>query len=552
MSTSITSPQTLKNVAATLVTVSSYTAEKNNRPMQKPISKVVNTLVDNAHSMTNEEAVAALYDVLLQANQESLKANYPEHDDMRHSEKHNIEPSESELRASVLPVYGKDDTDALAMLVASIDTVQHGLYGSDTQMIHDELEKARNAALEGMVLSTSLKHRMLEGRDMPTPSDVAESLTRLYAHGDSLYQQEAGASNTFETLKGINVYDMNNWGNDIFIKMYHQAMNSQPLIAPLEQTTLPGPTVRDLRQGNYAITSDIPMASLSDADTVNEAILFMKNRSQFAPVFAQDGRPATAGEKASVAAAFARLSSYHIGATQSLRIEPFRNKIDMTFDEARKLIEDENKPQYTYVAVMLGDLPELNGKENVATPDTPRRISELKSYINESKGRMMLLGKNNKDDIAVIRRVHPNATTLPVVLSKNDEKHLSRERINTVSASQFLLHNATLSAYDKLELPRHDMSFDKQTLVKQIVKECERVLPGVGEEMRESIGKAVDDNEIYYHPSMVITDIERNLPPEQRKALQQKGEPVPLTAPPERQPEDNELPLSKPALQRPG
>lgn len=517
MSVSITHPQTLKNISATLVSlISGDNDVAPSRSLQRQARSAVTKLADPTGVESPDVLAAKVYNALLSANKSALVAKYPDTETARQTSKALKSLSVAD---NALPIasFTKDRPEALAFFLVNIGRAMHGYHepadGSNEQNCFNALVKLNEAAVQAIVLSNS------PSQEIPTVPELAESMTRLYAGGDYLYGMQSGATMMMRRLTAISNQIAEYDGDDTLLTLYAQGRQKTHFTLPFGETVWDKTSVRSQRIGDYRVSGDIPYPVQADVDRINIALEFIRNRLQIVPLLDADMNALDQDQQQHVKSVFERFSLAHQVETQTLRVEPYLNKTDLPFKEAQQKVLSEQTENIPYYVVALNDMPSV--PDNVGGhPQTPQRIRQLQEM---TKAGAMVLDPTT-DDLAVVKSVYPEANVLTFNVSKEDSKFIksSYGGVSLSTAAMFVLHATIDKAYNALGLPDQDSVLSPQQIANQVNKSLQAVLPGFGDDSLPAVSESISN--VYQTAKYTSLVLERNVPEHLKKMLNKSGE----------------------------
>jgi hypothetical protein len=521
MSTSVTHPQTLKTVAATIAAIASGQTPHSaiSQALQPHAQKMVTDIGAVTGQKSDVQDVAfSVYEALRAMNHTSLFANYPKLDSMRHDDSHNLTAQDfnvDNLSDNVVLSPEHSKVDSMIFLRSCLDQIDQGHYEVITNYnLSANLKRMDSAIGQAMTLST---------RNPPLPSTVAESLTRMQTNGDYIHDLQNGSRSSFEQLTLIADDSNQVSGADVFMKMYVQANSEAETIALPLNGQLQGPSVRSLRTGEYNLSGDIPYPTQEDADTINRAIDVVRNAISSAKLVDSQGADLFPYQSDHARSVYNHFADNHQRSSNQLSGKEFHGLTHLPFTMALKSVAVRHVQRHEYTLLLDGSIPNI-ASESKPNHSIPERVRHIQAMQSETKGKLMILKGNDEFEIANLQQRFPNTHAIPVLLSDKDVESLPR----TVSPAQFLLHNLVHQLHENQE---NGALFSLPALEKALLEHLPSLLPGVDETIKSSVIDALSQSEPYWNASFIATRIEDNLPHTAKVALREPGGLTSLSGP---------------------
>lgn len=541
MSVSITPVQTLKTVAASVVSLSRM--DTANAPGLRNAARSAKRMVEaishnrNVDPMATAEVQAhAVYDAMRALNFSSFIAQYPSsYEDYKDNFAPLLDAKDFDFSRDAVPFKGAEGMDGMAFLRCSLDRVEHGLYGEVTN--HN---LSQNLAALGRDLGRAMA--INSSVAIPTPSELAESITRLRAHGDYLYDMQSGASEVFKKLDTFGI-GVNNefYGDDTLLRTFLEATTNPDSMTVPVNSVPKGPSVAELRQGNYRVTGDIPYPTQSDMDTLNKAVEYTKAKLMTLPLVGTNGEALSEMESRRVRTQFANFASDQLWHGQQARFKPFTSLTHHSFPEASGIVNSNklvrNNELFMVVDASYGLLP-VYEESPTDRKDVSKNVRAIENAIDKTGGKAQLV---RKDDLDLIVEQGLNVQALSIFLSNDEVRELGSQRVPVMSAGQYLLNTAVHNACDTLRndegkipsLVRHVNDSPDALLGSDlagiIVEELKKTVPGVEDGVVDSIREAVGKQYPTSSATWLRGEIERNMDTFARNALFSAGEIKPLS-----------------------
>lgn len=448
MSTSLTSHQLAKNVAATLLNMQKPGVYgKHLQSMNKSAAAALTALVPHWKLLSEKDQLSKVYEAILSTNIASFKDAYPD----LHSEYDlTISPlniDDSEIAALAYPTTGASGLQGMAFLSASLDTITHGHHGD---AVSKELRDALNALGQQIISSLVLHAKMYANNSFSLPSieQVAESITRLYAHGDFLFGMQAGAANTFRMLPAMASDPENNWGDDIFLAMYKQVLQSSQIALPINKGELyPKSQARAYKNSEYRITSDIPYPTQADADLVAAAAEYLRNRLSFIHLTDANGVPLEPYEKERAVQVYTNFANTLQKSSQYLRLEATWKYINLPYPDASAKLEASRQPTIDCLLVHQDPLPPINADHH-RRMDLTERVSALTNLISNSGGRIIVVDPDSGMTDEQVKQVLPYAHVSHYPLSQQDIDQMRYANIQTHTPVEMVIRQTLYNVFD--------------------------------------------------------------------------------------------------------
>ena len=536
MSVSITHPQILKDVAATLATLA--TDEPYVGP-SRSLPRVANEMLrELGFDLTLDRDILAgqVYNTLKLANADSLISMYPNNEENARQRAEDLERLDS--KAHFIPCEEKGPllTPALSSFVAKLSVLMHGHHDEvpGLQNLHDWLHRVSVYAINAMVLDNK------PSGSVPTVQELAESLTRLSANGDYLYGEQSALRNMLRVLPSMSNQIAEYDGDSVLLTLYKQTRESTFFTLPFGNETWKMDTLIDNRIGKYNVSGDIPYAVQADADLVNMALLHINNDLQMKPLLNTDLYNLTPEQQKQVKSTFSRFILKHMTESQSQRFEPYSYYAHLSFNEAREAIARDQAPSHHYVLVSSNDpvvLPENVGGH----PQDPERYRQIRSVVSPT----VMLVKPDTGDLDAVKAIMPTVKTTDVYLNKLEKRYVTSGYLRPVTAAEFAFSATVAKAYADLGLPNKETPLSHEQVARKINDELKSVLPGFGTNSMEAVSLGVKS--LGHSAAEVVSNIKAELPELLREMLRQHGEvklPVPSQESPSEKIDHGDVTLS--------
>jgi len=543
MSVSITPVQTLKTVAASVVNLSRLDPAKEPglRNAVRSARRMVSDILQNRKETTidsPEEQAAAIYDVMRAENKAALIARHPSpevHGIYLDKFAPSLDGKDFNMAIDAVRLRGHEGMEGMAFLRCNMNHLRHGHHDPvDDNNLSQNLAALDRDLGRAMALNSAVA--------MPTPSKLAESITRIQAHGDYLYGMQSGASTMFEKLDSFGVdahYEF--YGADTLLRTYLEASTNPDSITVPVGGRMNGVTVYGLREGNYRVTNDIPYPTQEDMDTLNKAVEYTKAKLMTLPLVGPDGAALDDVDTRNVRIQFSGFASAQLHEGQSFRMSAFYQHVDKPFHEAAKLVHNDRFARNNELMMVIdgssGLLPVYH-ESPTDRKDVSKHVRAIENAITKTGGKAQLV---SPADYALLENSGANVQALSVFLSNSEVRELPSQHISIMSAGQYLLNMAVQSAVDNLRndegkitsLERHPNDSPDalmgQDLSSLIVEKLKQTLPGVSDGVVESVREAVGKQPPGVTATSVVWGIESKLDTFAKQALLTKGELKPLS-----------------------
>ncbi|OUV23548.1 MAG: hypothetical protein CBC55_00740 [Gammaproteobacteria bacterium TMED95] len=541
MSTTITDDQTLRNVAATLHSVST----DNGNKLQASAQKLLHSI-----SLDKGTALPTVEDVhvdLRERNLRSIEENYP------HLEEHlALAKSQSmspvDVERDSIPL---SNVDGLLFFIQQLGRIEQGLFGeqfSDLEGSIEELTEALSFRLA--VLNTP------DYNAQPTPDirDIVDKVSQLGAHGDYLYGLQNGFRTLIAQLELAASSPGMHFGDDIFIAMLDQAYKSGPLVLPTGASKFDTSVRHSLRNPNYNITSDVPMPNQAVADDVSRAMAFLAHRLDVVDLLDTDENKVDPSAKEDIKKVFLSTASSMILRSNHLRFEDYSGLEGITFQDAlarKNGLHAQNKKLFL---VSYDDFEPL-----VPPEKRDHRLSLnaqlISERINQGNGKVMPV--STIEDVEALKQKSPFLSVEEIDVSSVELSQLAMygNMESPLSATHVLLRNAVQDAHESLGLDDDANSIEKGPISVAMIDRISSAVPGLDDTFAKAIEKAVANNypsHTTQTPKYVVRNILSELPAEYVANIQSPGEPrtISPSLEPTRERSGEDIPYGRPSLTR--
>lgn len=448
MSTSITSDQLAKNVAATLLSMQKPGVYgKHMQSMNKSAAAALTALVPNWKALQEQEAFSKVYEAIIEANIASFKADYPEGHKEYNLHIPPLTENDKDYAALAYPTTGAKGIQGMSFLASALNSIRHGHHGD---AVSNELRQSLSE-LEQQTISSLILHAKMYANNsfaLPSIEQIAESITRLYAHGDFLFGMQAGAANTFRMLPAMASDPENNWGDDIFLALYKQGLGSPHMALPINKGELhPRSLSRFYKNSAYRITSDIPYPTQADADLVGAAAEYLRNRLTHVHLTDASGTPLEPNEKARAVQIFNNFANTLQKSCQYLRLESTWNYLHLPYQDAAAKIEASTQPTIDCLLVNQKEFPTVDADHH-RRMDLTERVSALNNLIDKSGGRIIVVAPDSGMKEDQIRQVLPHAKISHYLLSQQDVDQLRYANIQTHTPVEMVIRQTLFNVFD--------------------------------------------------------------------------------------------------------
>lgn len=492
-----TPKQTILNVASFIERLSSLKVTSKTSPEFVDLINASKMTMDGllkesvVHPVNANERKVQIANVLNKMNEQSLSEQYPKQVKDGSIMVGNYDFSADDFEKMKNSEYGRlDDSTVLKMnfFLASLAGVSNGIDrpSNDPLNIEDNFNKLSIATarwISKKPLLSGIEHKPL------SPSELADTLTKLSVNGDYLFDLESGLRHLLEGMNNV-FPGIKHMESDILVKLYDQCLDNDVIQVPLHGLAIPGRSLKELRSSDYKLSGDVPYPKESDLRAISGVFSLLEERMRTRPIIDAKGNEVEREDLLQSLSYFTNSVIWGVNIKEMERLVPYAH---LDFDSAVEAVWAQNhKRSERFMIVLNGGFPrglkgEVRGHTNYAIPEAIRAVLEIDSF-SENTVSLMTLDEAEKFKLMNIDGV----SLFPVKFSKLEVSKLKENWLEPKTSAEYLFSLSIERAYSE--------HAHKDALPEVVYPEIERhlktLVPGLSdhdfERMKDAFSEKID------------------------------------------------------------
>lgn len=533
MSTSITSRQVIKNVAATLLKMQSpgmYTPYIQS--MNKAAAEVLNALDPQWKTLQKNEQFPRIYEALINKNIESFKERYP-HLVEEYSHALTVPPlsqQEMDNKDFEIPLTGAAGIQGMSFLATSLLEIMHG---HEHDAVSDELQQALDSLQRHVCSAIALHARMYEIKalELPSTPQIAESISRLNTNGAFIYGTQEGLNGILPALAAISDNPESAYGREIFLTIYNQIIQRGPVALPINKGETYLEAYRAAEQySQHRLSGDVPFPTQADSDTLNAAVEYVRSRLPVVPLTDASGKPLEPHQKENVLRTFSRFANNIQINGQDRRISEAQKYINMPYAEAAKKIAERKVPNIDCLLVHQQPLPDIDDN-HYRRKDYTENVSALSNLIDKSGGRIIVVAPDSGMTEDQVKQVFPYAQMSHYSLSQQDVDLLRYANIQTHTPVEMVLRQTLFNVFDAHSLTPQVPPQNVHDFAESFIHQLSGRIVGLNDDITDLLKDKIQTQAFRYGLNYLADSIKSTIPPELKSGLSVRSTDNPIPAP---------------------